>query len=120
MKKKIIVIGVLMLLFTVAFPATNAMNVEENEVLPNELWIRFGFFRGEIENIREEYWEGRLFYNCTAIDVKITWFTYTFPLSFTIERVSVSDTDWFAIWDNRFVGILREGLIFGIVYSAGV
>ena len=120
MNKKIIVIGVLTLLIAVAFPATNAMNVEENEVLPNALWIRFGFFRGEITDIKEEYYNDKLFYNCTAVDVKITWFTYTFPLNFTIESVSLIDTDFFVIRDTSFIGILREGLLFGIVYNAGM
>ncbi len=83
-------------------------------------WLRFGFVRGEVTNIREEYFNGRLGYNCSASGVKITWYTYVFPLNFTIVRVDVPETDWFFVWDNRFVGILREGLIFGIFYSAGL
>ncbi len=120
MKKKIIAIGILMLMIAVAMPTTNAMNIEENEVSTQAPWLRIGFVRGEVTNIREEYWEGRLFYNCTAVDVKITWYTYTFPLSFTIERVDVPETDWFAFWDSSFIGILRDGLIFGWFISAGL
>ena len=120
MKKKIFGIFVCMLLITVALPATNAMNIEEKEVSTQAPWLRFGFVRGEVTNIREEYFNGRLGYNCSASGVKITWYTYFFPLNFTIVRVDVPETDWFFVWDNRFVGILREGLIFGIFYSAGL
>ena len=120
MKKKIIAIGILTLMIAVAMPATDAMNNLENEVPTQAPWIRIGFIRGEVTNIREEYWEGRLYYNCSASGVKITWYTYTFPLSFTIERVDVPETDWFVVWDSNFFGILRDGLIFGWVISAGL
>ena len=120
MKKKIIAIGILTLMIAVAMPATDAMNNLENEVPTQAPWIRIGFIRGEVTNIREEYWEGRLYYNCSASGVKITWYTYTFPLSFTIERVDVPETDWFVVWDSNFFGILRDGLVFGWVISAGL
>ena len=120
MKKKIIAIGILMLMIAVAMPTTNAMNIEENEVSTQAPWLRIGFVRGEVTNIREEYYNGRLGYNCSASGVKITWYTYVFPLNFTIERVDVPETDWFFIWDNTFYGILRDGLIFGWFISAGL
>ena len=109
-----------MLLLTVSLPSINSMNIEENEVSAQAPWLRIGFVRGEITNIREEYWEGRLYYNCSASGVKITWYTYFFPLNFTIERVDVPETDWFCVWDNNFFGILRDGLIFGWVISVGL
>ena len=120
MKKKIFAIGILTLIIAVAMPITNAMNIEENEVSTQAPWLRIGFVRGEVTNIREEYYNGRLGYNCSASGVKITWYTYVFPLNFTIERVDVPETDWFFVWDDNFYGILRDGLIFGWVISAGL
>ena len=118
--KKIIVI-IMMLLITVSLPAMNSRSIAENEVLTQAPpWIRIGFVRGEITNIREEYYNGRLGYNCSASGVKITWYTYIFPLNFTIERVDVPETDWFFVWDNNFFGILRDGLIFGWIISMGL
>ena len=102
-------------------PTKNAINIEEtDEFLDQSPWIRIGFVRGKITNIREEYWEDRLFYNCTALGVKITWYTYVSPINLTIERVDVPETDFFVMWDSNFFGILRDGLIFGWVISAGL
>jgi hypothetical protein len=120
MKNKILLIGILILIIAGIIPITNATYIEENETSTQAPWLRIGFIRGEIYNIREEYYNGKLGYNCSTSGVKITWYTYVLPLNFTVERVDVPDTDWFFVWNYNFFGILRDGLIFGWVISAGL
>lgn len=120
MKKKIIGILVCMLIFTTVLPAAGTINVGENEESRGSKWTIFMFVRGRVENISEENISGYVYYNCTAINVKYFWVFYKRPFWLEFERRRWWHQDGFLIAKSIFHGIIREGLILGIVYNSGI
>ena len=120
MRKKLV--GILictLLIVTTVVPVAGAMNVRENEEAQGTKWTIIMFVRGKVENISEENISGYAYYNCTAIDVKYFWIFYAQPFWLEFERRRWWHQDGFLIAKSIFHGIIREGLILGIVYNTG-
>ena len=120
MKKKIVGILVCMLLIAVpVLSVAGAMAVGDNEEARGTKWTIIIFVRGKVENISEENIGGYVYYNCTAIDVKYFWIFYAQPFWLEFERRRWWHQDGFLIAKSIFHGVIREGLILGIVYNSG-
>jgi len=120
MKTKIVGILVCTLLFlTTVVPVAGTMNDVNNEEARGTKWTIIMFVRGKVENISEENISGYIYYNCTAIDVKYFWIFYAQPFWLEFERRRWWHEDGFLIAKSIFHGIIREGLILGIVYNSG-
>ena len=70
---------------------------------------------GKVENITEEVVNDIDCYKCNAVNVKVTFVHCLFLIPFNIQREHLEDFDEFYIPKKMFRGILREGLIFGLV-----
>jgi len=120
MKKKIIGILVcILLMVTTVLQVAEAMNVGNNKETQGTKWTIIMFVRGKVENITEENISGYIYYNCTAIDVKYFWIFYARPFWLEFERRRWWHEDGFLIAKSIFHGIIKEGLILGIVYNSG-
>lgn len=120
MKNKLV--GILictLLIVTTVVPVAGAMNIRENEETQGTKWTIIMFVRGKVENISEEDIGGSVYYNCTAVDVKYFWIFYARPFWLEFERRRWWHQDGFLIAKSIFHGVIREGLILGIVYNSG-
>ena len=120
MRKKLV--GILictLLIVTTVVPVAGTKNVRENEEAQGTKWTIIMFVRGKVENISEEDIGGYLYYNCTAVDVKYFWIFYARPFWLEFERRRWWHQDGFLIAKSIFHGVIREGLILGIVYNSG-
>ena len=120
MKKQVIGIFMCILLLASSLPVVGALDVGEPSETQDYKWTIFMFVRGRVENISEENLSGYIYYNCTAIDVKYFWMFYERPFWLEFERRRWWHQDGFLIAKSIFHGIIREGMILGIVYNSGV
>jgi hypothetical protein len=73
------------------------------------------FARGKVENISSETINDIECYNCTAVDVKVLFIHCMFLIPVGLHREHFENLGCFYIPKEMFCGILREGVVFGII-----
>ena len=105
---------IMLLIFSIA-PITSAKTINDETQTEGLLSLTIMFARGNVINITEEIINDIDCYKCTAVNVKVTFVHCLFLIPFNIQREVLEDFDEFYIPKDMFRGVLREGLIFGLI-----
>ena len=119
--KKIIGIFICMILFFTTIPVIESSSSEDSNYKSGQKYFAIIHVRGRIKNLKEEYYNGTLWYNCSIVNMiylQLIIRINPFEVSYYRDRLKDFNLPLYLPKDT-FVGIIKENFVLGTAYFYG-